>query len=399
MPRHQRTNQQPNAYRSRDIIQDRWARRAEDAARRAQSFRDLHQFVEHVVGPWATQARISQLIAEDFDDMALDRSVKDAAQKISFGRFNTVGNTPQVGHALFVQIAPSRVKSQSHGGGGGNNVIHRGLTEQEFFRGRPAVRMYCTVFSEVVVPKGGVTPYKDIHQDPHTGAIRIYTGDQSNPILWVNAGQPLRAIKWLEKYKVEKKPGAKPLIRSFCLPVADYLSITKSAILEHDAGHSRNRMKSFNVDRHYASDQFGLRGEGLRILKEKAIAHSLITYTDDTSYSRPALGGQIVSTKVLRQRLGVPEETIPGVWVDSETGEFAKKDKFTGVADKLMNIYGTWFANEQFIADAWSRIPRLRRLALMREYLGEYKLYIADEFWQRILSGASPAVVAKSLVR
>lgn len=222
-----------NAYRSREIINDRWARRAADDARYRQQFKDLHRFVEEVIGPWATQARISQLIAEDFDEMALDRGIKAGAQKISFQKYASASGTPQVGHAPFVQLAPSRVKPQGHHGGGGNNVIHRGLTEQEFWHGGPAVRIYVTVFAEVQVAANGLTPYKDVHQNPRTGQITIYTGNQANPILWVNIGQPLRALKWLEKYKVEKRPGARPVIRSFCLPVADFVRISRAAIPEH----------------------------------------------------------------------------------------------------------------------------------------------------------------------
>jgi hypothetical protein len=402
MPRHR--NIHPNAYRSRDIIMARRERRYEQAERDRQNFLELHRFVQMVIGPWATQARISQLIAEDFDEMELDRNVRAAAEKVSFGKYNTVGNSPQVGHARFVQIAPSRVKPQNHRGGQGNNVIHRGVTEQEFFRGEPAVRLYVTIFKEVQVPQNGITPFKDIQQNQQTGLVSIYTGNQEEPILWVNAGQPLRALKWLEKYKVEKDAsgisrGGRPVIRSFCLPTKDYLRITLGAILEHDAGLPRNSKASFNVDRHYASDQFGIRGDALKLLKENVIPFSLVTYVAEPGYARPAVSGQIFSVQVLRDRLGVPAENIDGVWVDDSKGEFVKKDKFKDTADKLMNIYGTWFGNQQFITPQWTSIPHARRSHLMRDYLSDYKLFIADEYWQKIAKGAVPSVLAAQLLR
>lgn len=348
-----------------------------------------------MIAPWATQARISQLIAEDFDAMAADRSIKEKAIKVSFGKFNTVSNSPQVGHARFLYPTPSRFPTRG-GDKSQNYVVHRGITEQEFFLGSPAVRIYVTVFSEATVDKFGKSNYKDIHQDSKTKAIRIYTGDQQNPILWVNAGQPLRALKWYEKYKVQSGD-AKPLIRSFLLPVSDYVKITKSAILEHDAGQSRNSKKSFNVDRHYASDQFGLRGAELKTLISKAVPGSLITYTDNPGLATKGIAGRIESTQSLRNRLGVPQQTIPGVWVDTSGKDFVKKDKFSGMADKLMNIYATWIGNDLFIADSWKSIPRPRRLALMDGYIREYGLFIPLTYWERIKGGESPAKVANSL--
>lgn len=386
----------PNAYRSRNIILERRDRRYEEAAARRQNFLKLHRFVLETIGPWATQARISQMIAEDFDEMALDRSVKDAV-KVSFGMYNTHQNSPQVGHARFVQIAPSRAhptRRSSH-----NDIIHRGLTEQEFFQGAPVVRLYVTVFSEAK-SIGGRTEYKDIHQDLHTKRIIIHTGTQVNPILWLNAGQPLRALKWFEKYKVENK-SARPLIRSFCLPVNKYLEITKNVILEHEASNPKNENRSFNVDRHYASDQFGIRGNELKILSEHAVPASLVTYADESRFATAQISGDIQSTRALRERLGVPKEDIPGanVWVDPARGEFVKKGKFTGLADKLMNIYGTWIGNDLFITDTWQTIPRTRRLQMMRDALSEYQLHIPEEFWQLSMGGRSLDSIARSLPR
>jgi len=384
-----------NTFRSRDIILAKRVRKSREATTRKQNFLELHRFVLEVIGPWATQARISQLIAEGFDEMALDLSVRNAV-KVSFGMFNTHQSNPQIGHARFVQIAPSHAHPNAQNSY--SDIIHRGFTEQEFFQGAPVVRVYVTVFTEAK-STGGQTEYKDIHQDLYTKQIIIHTGTQANPILWVNAGQPLRALKWFEKYKIDSK-SARPLIRSFCLPINHYIDITKNVILEHEAGAPGNENRSFNVDRHYASDQFGIRGKELKILREHAVPASLITYADDPGFATTSLSETIQSTQSLRSRLGVPKDNIFGenVWIDSVRGEFVRKDKYRGTADKLMNIYGMWLGNAHFISNKWKNIPYPKRLDMMRSTLMEYQLYIPEEFWRRSLNGGSLGSIAESLI-
>jgi hypothetical protein len=359
------------------------------------NFLRVHRFIKKSIGPWATQARISQLIADDFDEMALDRSVQDAVQ-VTFGKQATANHKPQVGRAEFLQIAPSRI-GPVPATVRASNVIHRGVTEQEMFDGVAAVRLYVTIFREVQVSASGTTPYKDIHQNRWTKKITINSGDQT-PVLWVNAGQPLRALKWLEKYKVEN-PAATPVIRSFCIPTSDFLTITANAVLEHDANRPENRDRTFNVDRHYASDQFGIRGDALRMLKEQAIKGSLITYTENPSYSNGDFGGDIRSVRELRDRLGVPERSIANenVFVNPTSGEFQKKDRFGGVADKLMNIYATWMGNDLFATEKWLKIPQTRRSELMRQYLESYGIRIEETYWAQIRSGRAPAQIAQTV--
>ena len=354
----------------------------------------VHQFVEKSIGPWATQARISQLIAEDFDEMLLDQSVAEAVQ-VTFGKNATDNSTPQVGRAEFIQLTPSRigpVPTQRDP----SNIIHRGVTEQEMINGVAAVRLYVTVFSEAQVGAGGTSRYKDIHQNRSTKKISIYTGEGDNSPLWVNAGQPLRALKWLEKYKAQD-PNAKPVIRSFCIPTAEFLAITASAILEQDS--KANPDKTFNVDRHYASDQFGIRGDGIRILRDTAIKGSLITYAEDPAHTRSDFGGDIRTVRELRDRLGVPEAAIPNesVFLD-DNGEFKKKKRFAGIADKLMNIYATWMGNDLFATEKWRGVPRLRRCERMREDMESYGIRIDDQYWTQIINGGMvPARIARTI--
>ena len=357
----------------------------------ADEFIRVHQFVEKSIGPWATHARISQLIAEDFDEMLLDQSVAQAVQ-VTFGKNATDSNTPQVGRAEFIQLAPSRVGPVPKQG---SNVIHRGVTEQEMINGVAAVRLYVTVYSETQVSAGETPRYKDIHQDRGTKKISIFTG-VGDSILWVNAGQPLRALKWLEKYKAQD-PKAKPVIRSFCIPTADFLGITANAILEHDASKKENKDKTFNVDRHYASDQFGIRGNGLSILRDKAIKGSLITYAENPAHTEPKCGGDIRTVRELRDRLGVPEAAIPNQSVFVNGTDFQKKDRFAGIADKLMNIYATWMGNDLFATEGWLKIPRLNRCTLMKKYMKDYGIRIGEQYWTQINGGMAPARIAQTI--
>ncbi len=394
------TGNQPDKYRSRDIIMDRRARRSAEEQARRQAFKDLDNYVRTVIGPWATQARISQMIADDFDALGKSKTVTEKASLFNFGKTVTASSRPEIGHSHFGYVAPSRIKPRGRQGGGEfNRVIYRGYVEHEFFGGdkgggSPAVRMYVTVASEAKVEKDGTTKYKDIQQV--NGAIKIYTGTQANPILWVNAGQPLRACKWFDKYKVQD-PNYKPLIRSFLVPAKVFQELSKGAGLEAEAGQRRNKGRSFNVDRHYATDQFGVRGSDLQKLMTAAIPNSLITYTDNPSHVTAKTAGRIESVNSLRSRLGVPEQTIPGVWVDPDKGDFADKKVFNKKADALMNIYAVWTGQDAFLSSKMAAIPRVRQRTLMRDELAALGKFIALEFWERIQRGEVPAAIAQRL--
>lgn len=384
-------NPQDNRYRSREIINARRERRFTKLQEHEKQFLAIDDFVRNAVAPWASQSRISQIISTDFDDMANNTPRK--TQKISFGQYNTPGYSPVIGHARFVYITPSNIKKKNHFDGE-NNVIHRGIAEQEFFNGQPATRIYVTVFSAAEVDAQGKTTFKDIHQDKDK-IVRIYPGGA--PILWVNGGDPLRALKWYEKYKAQDK-NAKPLIRSFALPTHCFNTISKNAILEQDAGKTNKHERSFNVDRHYAPNQFGIRGNDLKMLQEKALQGSLITYTDNVHYAPPC-SGEIKTVNSLRERLGVPLITIQGIWVDQENGSFVKKDKFGGNADELMNIYGIWMGNDHFIEGFLKNAPLLRRCTWLSETLSKkYGMLIPSSYFEQIKLGKTPAKIVEHML-
>jgi len=404
----------PNKYKSQAIIFERRARRVEQAqhlrarqaeleeqarrkkaeedARMARELNEANRYVRGVIAPWATQARLSELISDDFEDM----KASVACQKPYLLSYPVAPNkTPVVGGDKFTYLPPERVPG---GVGGDNRSIHRGFVEQETYKRRKqilsaAVRLYVTVFSEAVV-KNGKSEYKDIQQN--NGRVEIYSG--KDPILWVNAGQPLRAIKWYEKYKAQSTD-AKPLIRSFLIPASIYYEISSRAGLESEA--SKNPKRSFNVDRHYASDQFGIRGTDLNLLKSNIISGSLITYTENINHVTPGTAGQVKPISDLRRRLGVPRETIPGVWVNPGKnglgGDFTDKKVFGGLADTFMGIYAVWTGLDVFLPEKMIKIPRCRRLEIMREELSKLNKVIPDVFWRRMVEGETPAQVAASV--
>ena len=80
--------------------------------------------------------------------------------------------------------------------------------------------------------------------------------------------------------------------------------MSANAVPEHDSKKFQD--KSINVDRHYATDQFGVRGPALKMLESRAIAGSLITYTENPTWATTSTAGTIKNIAELRGRLGVP---------------------------------------------------------------------------------------------
>jgi hypothetical protein len=192
-------------------------------------------------------------------------------------------------------------------------------------------------------------------------------------------------------------PTYRPLIRSILVPGKVYEALSKGAGLEAEAGQRGNKQRSFNVDRHYATDQFGVRGADLRKLAAAAIPSSLITYTDNAAHVTARTAGRIESVGSLRTRLGVPQETVPGIWVDPAKGDFADKKVFDKKADGLMDVYAIWTGQAIFLSDKMKTIPAARQLKLMRAALAELNKFIPPEFWERIERGEVPTRIAAGL--
>lgn len=345
-------------------------RRAKWLRERDQQIEDVKRYMNETVAPWATQARIAAIIAADREELRRDATISDAAAYLRPHLLRT-GSNPQIapGHVSF--LAPTRSESSQHEDG---DVIHRGELEIEIHQGVPCVRVYSALFAEAAPSRDGTVRHKDVHQSSVTGEISIHTGGDGSgtkPIMWVSGGQPLRQLKWFYKYPAERNnPGARPVIRSFLVPLEVWDEISREAVNEDMAPQHEN--SPFNVDKSYGANQFAVRGPSLELLRKFAVAGSLISYVGNPSHARKKLGGEIRSIEVLHRNLGAPMTKSPlPIWIDEQRGEFADKGHQAGMADTLMFYYGVWTGKEEFIPRKFLRTPKARRHQLLREFLAQ----------------------------
>jgi hypothetical protein len=206
--------------------------------------------------------------------------------------------------------------------------------------------------------------------------------DERHPIMWLSA-EPLRQLKWFYKYPVEKNnPGAKPVVRSFLIPLELWTSISREAVSEDDARAHPD--KPFNVDTAYGSNQFGVRGPLLEEIRQQASAGSLISYVGNKSHSLPGLGGDVRRVKELHEDLGAPTAVAPTpIWVDPELGKFVRTKHQGGIANELSFYNAVWQGNEWLMPDDMRRIPRPRRHEMLRRFLEENGLTLPEEYTLR----------------
>lgn len=217
----------------------------------------------------------------------------------------------------------------------GNGYIHRDIPGVVIIEKEPYVPVYSAVFGDAL--RDAEPKHKDIGQDEH-GLVQIHTGDPSpdEQVLWVSIGQPLRQLKWLDKYKIRGK-AASPMIRSFLVPLRVANDISRGAITEHNSG---GRTEDLNVDKHFAANQFGIRDpQSLESLRKFALPGSLRTYTDSETAGTPESWGDTRETGELRDKLGVPREAMPEfpVFTDKD-GEFLSHSKYKDKTSELRRI-------------------------------------------------------------
>jgi hypothetical protein len=191
--------------------------------------------------------------------------------------------------------------------------------------------------------------------------IKIYTGrdqgevddeaeeDGSHPIMWLSGGQPLRQLKWFYKYQVEKyNPGAKPVVRSFLVPLSTWNEVSANAVNERVAVKPGNEARPFNVDTAYCANQLGVRGPMLERIRDAAVPNSLNSYVSDFSHSLAQHGGRVQHINALHKKLGAPTNAAPlPIWTDG--GKFTRTKKQHGLAETLLYYYGIWTGNEHYI--------------------------------------------------
>ncbi|MFE6904519.1 hypothetical protein ACFVFJ_48500, partial [Streptomyces sp. NPDC057717] len=234
-----------------------------------------------------------------------------------------------------VYVSSSRVTN-----GPGQGFINRDIPDIVVINGEPFVPVYTAVFGDVLASKK--PQFKDFGQDEHS-VIQVHTGspDETEAVLWVSIGQPLRQIKWVEKYKADSAP--EPMIRSILVPLRTANIISRGAVAEHGSGKSS---MDINVDKHFASNQFGIKDpESLELLRQTALPGSLRTYTDGITEGRPRSWGDVRPTSELRDRLGVPNETMPGYRVFTEGIDFLRHTKYESTARKLREVVAAHYKN------------------------------------------------------
>ncbi|MDT8912080.1 toxin glutamine deamidase domain-containing protein [Amycolatopsis sp. PS_44_ISF1] len=181
-------------------------------------------------------------------------------------------------------------------------VVHRGEFEVEPIAGRHYVRIYTAVYGAAEPGSG----FKDVHQSAD-GEVSVHTGGAEG--LWAGAGRPMRALKWLEKYRHQQiRQGEQhraPLLRSYLVPLAEYTEITKRALPEDRAPRDRTR----NSDQSADVNQFNLRAGELERLKEHVLGGSLVTYVrtaqDEQGARASGRSGRVERASDLYARLGI----------------------------------------------------------------------------------------------
>jgi hypothetical protein len=361
----------------------KWVRAADAEKAKHQA---IKFFMEQRVAPWATQARIAELIDQNMKDLKADATLSERPGLMRPGalRLDVPGYQPQIGPGTTEFLGPNRSLVPA----GEATAIHRSDLEIEMVGGEPHARVYTALWAEARANTDGKITHKDVHQDVGTGAITIHTGrdqseegadeDAANPIMWLSGGQPLRQLKWFYKYKIEKlNPGAKPVVRSFLVPLKIWNQMSADAVNERVAAKPGNETRPFNVDTAYGANQFGVRGPMLKLIRDNAVPNSLKTYVGKKKHSLPMHGGQIESVKKLHEQLGAPTNLSPmPIWTDSGLGKFVRTKKQHSLAETLQYYYGIWTGNENYIPASKLRVPKARRHEQLIAFLKEQKLEI-----------------------
>jgi hypothetical protein len=211
----------------------------------------------------------------------------------------------------------------------GGGLMHTGLVETEHHSGMLCVRVYQTAFaplSDETVDK----QYKDVYQDPLTHAVEISAKRKSSGEMAATCfgvGQPLRALKWVERYMTQHgvNADAHPVVRSFLVPYESYLDLLQNTVQQGGKLAPHGRMQ--NVDFKSATDQFEMTEQHIERLQQDAVADTLQTYVvtepEALKASKRIEHGAASSMRALYDKVGVPV-----------------------FADTLANKYHPWLSGE-----------------------------------------------------
>ncbi|MEU9381155.1 lonely Cys domain-containing protein, partial [Streptomyces sp. NPDC048279] len=257
---------------------------------------------------WAAKAR--RMVDTLPDGQFTDESVNAAHRALDAeGQDRSTLAVPGVDY-----VSASEVRT-----GPGQGFVNRDVPAVVVINGEPHVPVHVTVFGDAL--GSDKLCFKDVGQD-EDGVIQIHTGsdDHTEKVLWVGVGQPLRQIKWVDKYRSDGAPA--PLVRSFLVPLRVANEISRGAVTEHQSG---TNSLDLNVDKHFGSNQFGIRDpKSLELLRQSALPGSLRTYTDGDTVGMPNSWGDVRPTDQLRGKLGVPREGTPSTLLVTDPEAFLK---------------------------------------------------------------------------
>lgn len=265
-------------------------------------------------------------------------------------------------------------------------IINLGHVESIVVNGKQCIRAYLAVYAPS--PDGS---YKDISQDEY-GNIKAYA--KKNDIFWINFGRPLRAVKWMEKYKAGED--SDPRLRTVLIPFNVLKKIAEKSVIE--SKRSQHIESSFNVDVHYEPNQFGLTKEDLDFFNKNIIPYSLITYSYNTS-NIAKNEGMSIPLSALKDQLGIPKDKDVFNVFTNNKGEFTKRNKFESNANKLMWLFGLMTQSKLFVPKEKEKIPDDKRMDLIKKMLPDINNYsdITQEKINTIALWASQARISQLL--
>lgn len=241
-----------------------------------------------------------------------------------------------------------------------DHPIYRGEFEVEQADGQYWVRIYCAIVDPLTITPApsnaglGTSRYKDVNQQPGTGAVTLSAGSEEG-MFWSSGGRPQRAIQWLRKYEANY-PALQPMLRSFLVPLQSYLDAT--AVLTAESQSKTQLDLPINVDQHGEPNQLGLRGGQFEALAAVAKPHSLVTYVTSTSVVKlNSLAGEVRPASDLFGRLGIDafvsdslgKEYDPWFkWAADDTATFQNNaETLHRIARELREYHVTWEQSSQ----------------------------------------------------
>jgi hypothetical protein len=234
------------------------------------------------------------------------------------------------------------------------SLVERSLVRMEKIEGheKPFVRVYQVVYAPARNEKR-----KDVFL---TIDKQLQFNGKEN--VWLNVGNPLRAIDFFKKYRneglergrllqasLDKSEVAKfetdvfttsdeinyyhgrPVIRSFLLPVDVYKEITENAIQEHQLSLGKYTR---NSDQTRAPDQYAINKEDLSLVRKYALPSSLVSYVLDDyleEYQCNPANGYVKGIASLLHKLGMPDTYL--------TDEEISPENFKMKAEELHQLY------------------------------------------------------------